>query len=46
MSQILVKSRMGRVILHTVSAARDHHWVWHWRGILREVHREGVRSVA
>ena len=46
MIQILVKSRMGRVILHTVCAARDHHWAWHWRGIVREIHQDGVRGAA
>jgi hypothetical protein len=36
MSQIFVKSRMGRVVLHAVCAMRDHHWDWHWRGMVRE----------
>ena len=38
MNQILATNRMGRMILHAVCAFRDHHWQWHWRGILREVH--------
>jgi len=44
MSQILVKSRAGRVILHAVCATRDHHWAWHWQGIIREVNRSIVRT--
>ena len=36
MSQTIAKNRMGRVLLHTVCALRDHHWTWHWRGIVRE----------
>ncbi len=44
MSQILATNRMGRVILHAISATRDHHWAWHWRGILREVRRNVFES--
>jgi hypothetical protein len=36
MSQTIVKNRMGRVLLHTLCALRDHQWNWHWRGIVRE----------
>jgi hypothetical protein len=42
MSQILANNRMGRVLLHTVCAVRDHHWKWHWRGIMREVRRDAL----
>ena len=39
MSQLLVTHRVGRVVLHTICALRDHHWNWHWRGIVREFSR-------
>ena len=38
MSEILVKKRIGRVILHAICATRDRHWAWHWRAIVREFH--------
>jgi hypothetical protein len=39
MSQQLIKSRMGRVILHAVCLLRNPHRAhWHWRGIVREFH--------
>jgi hypothetical protein len=28
--------RLHRMILHVACMMRDHHWVWHWRGIRRE----------
>jgi hypothetical protein len=46
MNEILAKNRTGRVILHTVCAFRDHHWAWHWRGIVREIHRTALRAAA
>ncbi len=46
MTQILASRRMGRVLLHTVCAFRDYHWAWHWRGILREIHRPAVQNAA
>jgi hypothetical protein len=46
MTQVLATNRMGRVVLHTVCAFRDHHWAWHWRGILREVHKNAHRVAA
>ena len=33
---VLAKSHLGRVLIHTICAIRDHHWQWHWAGILRE----------
>jgi hypothetical protein len=37
MSQQLIKSRMGRVILHAVCLLRNpRHAHWHWRGMVRE----------
>jgi hypothetical protein len=36
MSRILANNRTGRVLLHVVCAFRDHHWAWHWRGMVRE----------
>ncbi len=37
MTQAMTNSRIGRLLLHTICAFRDHHWGWHWRGIIREV---------
>lgn len=31
------ESKMGRMLLHLVCMVRDHHWWWHWEGILREL---------
>jgi hypothetical protein len=46
MTQILAKNRMGRVILHSICAVHDHHWAWHWQGILREIHHNVIRATA
>jgi hypothetical protein len=46
MTQILATNGMGRVVLHAVCALRDHHWTWHWQGILREIHRPALRAAA
>jgi hypothetical protein len=32
----LASSAAGRVVLHLVCAKRDHHFRWHWQGVLRE----------
>jgi len=37
MQMLLAESRWGRTALHVVCAVRDHHLLWHWRGILREL---------
>ncbi|MCI0537887.1 MAG: hypothetical protein L0Z50_21950 [Verrucomicrobiales bacterium] len=37
MQTLLVESRWGRTALHVRCAVRDHHLLWHWRGILREL---------
>jgi hypothetical protein len=34
--EILVKSRVGRVILHIVTLFRDRKYFWHLKGITRE----------
>ena len=34
----LDKTHLGRVLLHTLCALRDHHWLWHWAGIKRELY--------
>lgn len=33
----MVRSRVGRVILHMVAMYRDGKVLWHWRGIEREI---------
>jgi hypothetical protein len=39
MSQQLVKSRMGRVVLHALCLLRNRRQrAWHWQGMLREFH--------
>jgi hypothetical protein len=37
MQTLLAESRWGRTVLHVMCAVRDHHLLWHWRGILREL---------
>jgi hypothetical protein len=37
MQTLLAESRRGRTALHVMCAMRDHHLLWHWRGILREL---------
>jgi hypothetical protein len=32
----LASSAAGRIVLHLVCAKRDHHFRWHWQGVLRE----------
>lgn len=36
MQSYLANSRHGRVMLHLLCVLRDHHLLWHWRGIVRE----------
>lgn len=31
------ESTCGRVLLHLLCMLRDHHWLWHWKGIKREL---------
>lgn len=33
----LVKTRLGRVVLHTACLLQDRKLAWHWAGILREL---------
>jgi hypothetical protein len=37
----LAQSRFGRIVLHLVCACRDHHYLWHWGGVVREVQALG-----
>jgi hypothetical protein len=36
----LARSSFGRVLLHLACAWRDHHYQWHWSGVLREFARQ------
>lgn len=38
MSNLLAKSRFGRIALHLICLAQDGKWGWHWIGIHREFH--------
>jgi hypothetical protein len=38
MSNLLAKSRFGRIALHLICLAQDGNWRWHWTGIHRELH--------
>ena len=35
----LASSAVGRIVLHLVCAKRDHHFRWHWQGVVREFAR-------
>ena len=35
----LAAAPAGRIVLHMLCAARDHHFAWHWRGVARELAR-------
>ena len=35
----LVTSRLGRITLHLLVALQTGHYLWHWRGIVRELAR-------
>ena len=35
----LAGSPAGRIVLHLVCAKRDHHFRWHWQGVVRELAR-------
>ncbi len=37
MKNQLAELSLGRIVLHLVCACRDHKFLWHWRGILREI---------
>jgi hypothetical protein len=37
MNQLITAYRTGRILLHILCAFADHHWLWHWRGIAREL---------
>ncbi|MBC8095666.1 MAG: hypothetical protein H7Y43_07625 [Akkermansiaceae bacterium] len=30
--------RLGRIVLHLLCYVRTGHLLWHWRGVLRELH--------
>lgn len=30
--------RLGRIVLHLLCCVRTGHLLWHWRGVLRELH--------
>jgi hypothetical protein len=32
----LASSASGRILLHLLCAKRDHHFLWHWHGVIRE----------
>ena len=32
----LAGSSSGRIVLHLMCARRDHHYRWHWQGVVRE----------
>ena len=32
----LAASSAGRIVLHLLCAGRDHHFRWHWQGVVRE----------
>src|ERR1043166_9094002 len=33
----LAEFKLGRIVLHLLCCCQDRHFLWHWRGILREV---------
>ena len=35
-SRQLAAAPAGRVVLHVLCACRDHHFAWHWHGVVRE----------
>ena len=35
----LSETKLGRFILHTICACRDHHWAWHYKCVTREFHK-------
>ena len=35
----LAGSAAGRIVLHLLCAKRDHHFRWHWHGVVREFAR-------
>jgi hypothetical protein len=39
----LAQFGFGRMLLHTVCACQDHHYAWHWRGVIREFGRSKDR---
>ena len=37
MQNQLAEFKLGRIVLHLLCCCQDRHFLWHWRGILREV---------
>jgi hypothetical protein len=35
----LASSPSGRIVLHLLCSRRDHHFRWHWQGVVREFAR-------
>jgi hypothetical protein len=39
----LAQSSFGRILLHLACAYYDHHYQWHWSGVLREFARQTAK---